>query len=113
MVCTASGSTIGIARIVSVRPSVSASFEGITLAQRPVRTCANSTIIELDSSVGCGLPPRAAQQAVEMAFARRGQQEFELVDQDVSLCGLGRCGVTSWARSIESSDQSIAIGGLF
>ena len=63
MVCTASGSTIGMARIVSVRPSVSASFAGITLAQRPVRTCENSTIIEFDSSVGCGLAAGAAQQA--------------------------------------------------
>ena len=36
MVCTASGSVIGIARSVSVNPSVSASFAGMTLAQRPV-----------------------------------------------------------------------------
>src|ERR1700756_1933266 len=57
MVWTASGSTMGMARIVSVRPSVSASFAGITLAQRPVRTCENRTIIELDSSIGSGGPP--------------------------------------------------------
>ena len=57
IVCTASGSTMGMALIVSVRPSVSASFAGMTLAQRPVRTWANSTIMELDSKVGCGVPP--------------------------------------------------------
>ncbi len=34
-----SGSTIGIARIASGKPSVSASFAGMTLAQRPVFTC--------------------------------------------------------------------------
>jgi hypothetical protein len=56
-VCTASGSTIGIARIVSVSPSVSASLEGITLAHCPVRTWANSTIIEFDSSIGGDAPP--------------------------------------------------------
>ena len=57
MVCTASGSVIGMARSVSVRPSVSASLAGITLAQRPVRTCENSRIIESDSSVGRDSPP--------------------------------------------------------
>ena len=33
--CTTSGSTMGIDRKRSVRPSVSASFSGMTLAQRP------------------------------------------------------------------------------
>ncbi len=51
----------------SVRPSVSASFAGITLAQRPVRTCENSTIIEFDSSVGCGSPPAPRKQPVDDA----------------------------------------------
>jgi hypothetical protein len=49
-----SDSTIGIARMVSVSPKVSASFAGMTPAQRLVRTWENSTIIEFDSSVGAG-----------------------------------------------------------
>ena len=57
IVCTASGAVIGIARMVSVSPKVSASFAGITLAQRPVRTCENRRIIESDSKVGRDSPP--------------------------------------------------------
>src|SRR5262249_47529853 len=60
--CTASGSTIGIERKRSVRPSVSASFSGMTLAQRPVRTCENSTIIEFDSRVGSARVPTLSRR---------------------------------------------------
>ena len=67
IVCTASGSTMGMARIVSVRPSVSASFAGMTLAQRPVRTCANSTIMELDSKRRLRRAAGPAQQFVDDA----------------------------------------------
>ena len=42
------------------QPKVSASLAGITLAQRPVRTCENSRIIEFDSSVGRDSPPALA-----------------------------------------------------
>ena len=52
------GSTIGIERTVSVKPSTSASFAGMTLAHLPVRTWANSTMIESDSSVGADLGAR-------------------------------------------------------
>src|SRR5262249_25843047 len=55
--CVAAGSTIGMDRTLSVRPSVSASFDGMMLAHLPVRTWANSTIIEFDSSVGDGSRP--------------------------------------------------------
>jgi hypothetical protein len=57
MVCAASGSTIGIDRSTSVRPSVAAKRAGITLAHRPVRTCEYNRIIESDTSVIGGLPP--------------------------------------------------------
>ena len=78
MVCTASGSTIGMARMVAVRPSVSASRAGITLAQRPVRTCANRTIIEFDSSVGCDIAAGGAQQAVDdAAVLHVGREQAE------------------------------------
>ena len=49
--CTTSGSTMGMERSRSVRPRVSASCLGMTLAQRPVRTWENNTIIELDGKV--------------------------------------------------------------
>ena len=39
IVCMESGPTMGIERSTSVRPSVAARRAGITLAQRPVRTC--------------------------------------------------------------------------
>ena len=52
-----SGSTMGIERTVSVRPRTSASLAGMTLAQRPVRTWANSTTMESDSSVGATSAP--------------------------------------------------------
>ena len=55
--CTASGSTMGIERMLSVSPKVSASLDGMMLAHCPVRTWANRTIIELDSSVGDGSTP--------------------------------------------------------
>ena len=41
------------------RRTVLFALGGITLAQRPVRTWLNSTIIELDSSVGPATPPAA------------------------------------------------------
>ena len=48
----ASGSTIGIARIGSAKPKVSARFSGMIEDHLPVLMCENSTIIEFDSSVG-------------------------------------------------------------
>ncbi len=55
------GSTMGIIRISAGKPKDFATLRGMMLAQRPVRTCENNTIIEFDSSVGCAVTPASAK----------------------------------------------------
>ena len=49
----------------------------MTLAQRPVRTWENSTIMELDSSVGLGPLPAAAEPVDDAAVLHVGRQQAE------------------------------------
>ena len=78
-----SGSVIGIARILSVRPSVSASFVRHHAGPAPGPHMGElRTIIELDSSVGAEPPPACKQKIAvndpPVLHIRRQQAERDL-----------------------------------
>src|SRR5215470_7887187 len=77
------GSTIGMALTFSVRPRLSANFAGMMLAHRPVRTWANNTIMEFDSSVGDGSAPGAKQTVDNPTVLHGGREQTERDSPDL------------------------------